>query len=519
MSTSRPVENRVALDNDVSLSRSCIWRISRDFYGERGLRAWTQDRIPEYITNNPLIAEVYARVVLGFMEDCELLGDARDLPPLKVLELGAGSGKFAYLFLRHIQSLLSARGLGFERLRYCMTYSSKTLVHSWSANNKLREFEEIGVLCFDHFQAGEPIQSSFLTASGSPLVVIANYVFDSLPSDAFWMKDGELFELTVTVTGDAGNPQQSAHSNLQISWQNAAVSRPHYADPVRNDILEAYRSRLSAATVLFPSHSLDVLEQLSGLADGKMLVMAADKGYAYEDQLLLCQGPPAFEAHASGCFSTMVNFDAIGKYFQVVGGEALLPDKHASGLNICAFLHGRPDNGFVATRAAYELMQTGFGPDDLFALLAWLHPHMEEMSVRQILSVLRLTRWDTTALVRLFPILSRQLGTVLAERYDLRKAIARIWANHFPLAQQDNELAFYCAMVLLELRFFKEALSMFQMSQQIFRPSAATSYNLALCHQALGQQAEALTCLTEAVKLDPQFEPARQLRAKLESEM
>ena len=102
----------------------------------------------------------------------------------------------------------------------------------------------------------------------------------------------------------------------------------------------------------------------------------------------------------------------------------------------------------------------------------------------QALALLRLTRWDTTALLRLFPVIARQLRTVTGERNDLRNAVLSTWANHYPLSPAENVLAFNCGVILLELRFFAEALPLFQASEQALGRSAATSYNLGLC--ALG---------------------------------
>src|SRR5258708_37092794 len=99
----------------------------------------------------------------------------------------------------------------------------------------------------------------------------------------------------------------------------------------------------------------------------------------------------------------MVNFDAIGKYFEIIGGQALVPDKHSASLNICAFLQGRPGDQFTATKTAYQDAQATFGPDDLFTLLGWLNAHMEERSVRHILPTLRLPRRDSTTLAVLIP--------------------------------------------------------------------------------------------------------------------
>src|SRR5437016_3470552 len=90
------------LESGISLSRSVIWELQRQFYVQRGLKAWTEDMIPQFITNNPFIAEIYARIVAGFLFDCiKLEGDGLQSPspqnPLRILELGAGPGKFSYL--------------------------------------------------------------------------------------------------------------------------------------------------------------------------------------------------------------------------------------------------------------------------------------------------------------------------------------------------------------------------------------------------------------------------------------
>jgi Tfp pilus assembly protein PilF len=60
---------------------------------------------------------------------------------------------------------------------------------------------------------------------------------------------------------------------------------------------------------------------------------------------------------------------------------------------------------------------------------------------------------------------------------------------------------------------------MFKISEKILAPSAATSYNLGLCAQGLGRTSEALQYMIGATELDPNFEPARQSRQKLEAQI
>lgn len=525
---------RVLLESDVPVSRSLIWGLQRDFYAQRGLKSWTADMVPQFITNNPFIAEIYARIVFGFICDCidpEEENSRRPSVqnPLRILELGAGVGKFAFLFLRHLEALLQSRNISLSTVRYCMTDCSDSLVQTWRAHKCFSDFLERGILQFELLDTSCEIAPRFLGVDPSqsseqaygPLVVIANYVFDSLPNDAFVIEGGQIFErlqTTAAACQDSGKTLPMDLSRLKFSYRDVEITSDHYPDPAWNGILDLYRRRLPAATVLFPSQVLTILHAISKFTNGTMLVLASDKGYVAEDGLLQSQGATTLEFHATNCFSQMVNFDAIAKYFEATGGVALLPDKHSSSLNLCAFLKGPTGARFLATKTSYQEARSNIGPDDLFALLGWLNPHMEEMSVPQILALLRFSRWDPTTLVRLFPVLARQIRTVSAERHDLRNAVMLTWANHFPTTPDENILAFYCGVILLELRFYEEAFSMLKRSQDLVGRSAATSYNLGLCSLGLGRSSEALALIVEACQLDPAFEPAQLLRRKLEDE-
>jgi len=80
----------------------------------------------------------------------------------------------------------------------------------------------------------------------------------------------------------------------------------------------------------------------------------------------------------------MVNFDAIGRYFEAIGGRALLPGKYSASVDICAFLQGLKEDQFNLTTTAYQETQSAFGPDELFALLGWLDPLTPDLVLREI---------------------------------------------------------------------------------------------------------------------------------------
>lgn len=509
------------LESDVPLSASIIWSLQQDYYAQRGVKAWTEDLVPSFITSNPFIAEIYAQIIAAFLDDC--IRHARDNAssistenPLRILELGAGTGKFSHLFLRHIVHLLDKKGLSPKIISYCMSDCSEGLLEEWRGNHKLAEFVSAGILEFHLLRAGEEQQRQKIKG---PLVVIGNYVFDSLPQDAFTISAGRISEALITTTRATEESDVHSFSNLQFSFKNIPVLPDRYRQKTWNTILEQYGAQVPHATVLFPVAALNLVQQLGDLCDGDMLMLAADKGILREDYLPLLQGMPAFEFHAGNrCFSQLVNFDAIAKYFIAQGGEALLPEKHFSNLSVCAFLAGRSGDKCATTRRVYEQTIATFGPDDLFALMSWLNAHLDEVSIAQALALLRLTRWDTTAFFQLFPALARQARNAAVERHDLRDAIQKVWINHYPVTRDENVLAFNCGVLLLELRFFADALDMFKASEQVFGGSVATSYNLGLCYMGLGNPLEALLYMQEACEQDPSFGPAQAALIKLKSE-
>lgn len=505
------------LERDVPFSQSIIWQMQRDFYAKHGIKAWTEDLVPSYITSNPMIAEIYTAIVSGFLSDC--LGQKNTVhapltpeTPLRIVELGAGSGKFACLFLRKLTAWLRDRKLEPRLVRYVITDCAEEVLNAWRSNQYLREFSDQGILDFRLLRAEEEHVTDLKEKNqAGPLMVIANYVFDSLPQDAFAISKGEIAEMLVTTSGNGETINAGA-----LSFKTVPMRPVRYADPSWNRILEHYKENIPEATILLPCVALQMLEQVGRLSDGRMLVLAADKGFAYEDELAFSRGAPSLEFHSGNCFSQQVNFDAIGKYFSAKGGRALLPEKHFSSLSICGFLQGDTD-AFSATAAAYHSAQTQMGPDDLFTLLAWLNPHMEEMNVAQILAMLRLSRWDPTALLRVFPVLARQLGRAGAERNDLHEAVMRVWENRFPVTAADHALGFDCGVILLELRFHADALEMFKQSEIMLGRSAPTSYNLGLCAAGLGRSADARQYIKEALDQDAAFEPALSALKKLEA--
>lgn len=50
-------------------SEAPIWKVQREYYEEKGAKAWNNDQVPQYITSNPMIAAAYVEMIFGFLQD------------------------------------------------------------------------------------------------------------------------------------------------------------------------------------------------------------------------------------------------------------------------------------------------------------------------------------------------------------------------------------------------------------------------------------------------------------------
>jgi len=136
------------------------------------------------------------------------MGSSCRLPIQQTIELLSSS---SWCFAQ--RDVMRAKGIALDTVRYCITDCSENLLRAWRTNSYLAEFAECGMLEFDLLQAGEEIKSRFVSGHGpgtseptsAPLVLIANYVFDSLPQDAFVIQQGQIFEALVTTMTPSGS--------------------------------------------------------------------------------------------------------------------------------------------------------------------------------------------------------------------------------------------------------------------------------------------------------------------------
>jgi len=510
------------LETNKRLSESLLWRLQRNYFERQGIEAWRSGAVPHHITSSPFIADAYAKVVMGFLRDWKL--DRR--APIYIVELGSGSGRFAYAFLKKFLTLYSNSVLKEIPVKYVMTDFTKGNLEYWRTHPSLLPFMSEGSLdlaCFDlerdvRFELLNSGETLSTTTLRNPLIVISNYVFDSTPQDAFLAAEEKLCEILVSLRtpekeSDTDDPE--ILSRIEISARENPIDEVYYDDPQWNRILLDYKQRFSDTAFLFPTAALHCLKNLHRLSRGRMLLLSGDRGFNHDDALQTVSRIPAFALH--GSFSMMVDYQIIGEYCALLGGQVLHPSRGTRNLNVSAFMFGDLPGGFSETRQAYVEAIEKFGPDDFFTLKEGIARIYDAFTLDQILAFLRLSCWDYKRFWDCLPGLKQHLPDMTDfQKQQLHETIIETWNCYLPIGEE-SDLAFELGTLLVEMGFYAEALEFLQRSVDLYGIAAGTAYNMSVCYSSLGRTEPALAAVDQALILDPDFALAQTLLAELES--
>jgi len=523
------------LETNQRLSKSLLWQFQRNYFERQGIEAWRSGTVPHHITSSPFIVDAYARVVMGFLRDWSVLKHSDDASsnapldhrqPVYIVELGSGSGRFAYSFLKKFFGLYRSSVLKEIPVKYVMTDFTKSNLEYWRMHPWLRPFIKEGSLDFARFDLESDVQFELLDSGEilsnatlrNPLLVISNYVFDSTRQDAFLAADENLFEIQVSLTTpqtEIDTTDPGILSRVEISAHENPINGNYYDDPKWNRILRDYKQRLTDTAFLFPTSALQCIQNLHDLSRGRMLLLSGDRGYSHDEALKLGRGMPTFAFH--GSFSMMVDYQIIGEYCRHLGGQVLHPAGPSESLNISAFMFGDLHTDFIETRQAYAEAIERFGPDDFFTLKEGIAQIYDALSLDEILAFLKLSCWDYKRLHECLPAIKKQIpGITDLQKQHLHETIVKVWDSYLPIGEE-SDLAFELGTLLLEMGFQAEALEFLQRSVDLHGIAPGTAYNIAVCHYGLGQMDQALDYVNQALGLDHKFTEAKTLRRELQA--
>lgn len=538
-----PKEVIYNIQDPIRFSQSHVWRLMSEYYARTGVDAWTTYKVPYFITCNAYIARTYALMIQEFVRDLA--------ERVYIIELGAGSGKLGFHMLRALSELPD---LDLERITYVMTDFADKNIEFWRQHPGLAPHVESGLLDFAKFDMYRDegvtlINGGRAIEKNANVVLVANYVVDSMAADAFRITDGALQESKVAIRSktnenDAMDPTML--TRMINDWAFEPVSSTstcaYYADKkepcasILDDILGWYQrqfeSSILEAHVIMPIAFIRMLER--AFADTRRLwTIVGDKGFTDEHAFTLT-GAPHLALHES--FSIMANLHAIGAYFQKTGGCYLHNPQAEAGIKVSCFMRetrAMPapletniddvNAALLAAQpkalvAAFNQHVVDFGPTDFYASQRAIALN-KEITAEGALTLVKLSNYDPDTFFNVKEVIIEQL-TVIGKnlRQDVYRALGRIADNYYRL-NRDRDLMFEYGRLFFKTREFAKALTFYEQSIKTMGEHNVTMFNVALCYKEMGDKDKAMEYLKRSVKLDPTYDRAKALLIQMHAEI
>jgi hypothetical protein len=495
-------------------SQAPIWELQRKYFEEQGIKAWQNEEVPQYISSNPIMAKAYAEIIYGFLRDRARLGFLKET--VNILELGAGSGRLAYHILNTLHELQEFAGIEIPSYRYIMSDLPVKNMQYWRRHSGLSHYVRQGRLDFTKFDA-EHDTELHLTESGvhirpgdlrQPLLLVANYFFDSIPQELLYVDEAKIYECGISFQlpdGAVETGPAAVLSSLTPEYHYRRADEYEKPSYPFYDLLQIYRQRLEDSHFLFPFIGLRCLQRLRELSREGFALISADKGDHRLEHWEFREAPKLIH---HGSFSLTANYHAFQYVFEQEGAESWFPVHHYNHINVGCILMLEHPGSYADTRLAYRRFVEHFGPDDFFSLKMWLLEHVGGMKLDEFLSFWRLSGYDA----QLFLQSSKRIMDLLPdsdeeEMQDIRRGIHLMWEGYYAM-EEKQDLAFEAGMLLYSMELFEDALVFFEHSLQAYEAQTAVLYNMAICHYELGVDAQAEDYAKQTLLMEPDHEGA-----------
>jgi SAM-dependent MidA family methyltransferase len=318
------------IEQDVRLSRSILWDLQRQFYLENGINFWRERA--SFTSASTVVVSACVDLLLTYLK--ERVPHLNSDEPIYLLELGTGSGCFAYRFLKSFvpQKQLIPELANLD-VRYVMTDFIPEIVEIWQRNSYLKTFvenRELDFAVFDPSTEQAVMTSCFEWTLDAPAfvnapIIIANALFDTIGVDGFRCENGVAREITVSVEADPTAPLASLISNTLLLHQKVGepIRLPYYENQEFDQLLMQYADTLKNGTLSLPIGALEIIDNLRRMTNNSFAMLCCSRGFTD-----LSYAEKSESLHYED-LSFPLNFDALKKYFANCGGELLTPIEDA----------------------------------------------------------------------------------------------------------------------------------------------------------------------------------------------
>jgi len=521
--------------------------------------------------------------------------------PVTIVEVGAGTGRLAFLVLRELMEAAerwpaalcapttpSAPGVAPVRapFRWVLTDIAEESTAYWRGHEALAPYFDAGLASAAVFDAEHDsrlvlVGSGTVLEAGSlanPMVIVSNYIFDTLRQDAFRVVEGQLQEALATLYSSrpedapavaAGAPPHDLIRHLRVGWSYRPVTPADAfpADPHLQTALAVLAARLPNSSHNIPVGGIDAVNRLLPLARGRGMLLAGDKAYNHAEELVGVRDP---HVAVHGSFSFMVNFHALRVYALARGGFALQTPL-VDGFKCSAFMFGLRHDGAAAAAggpsssaaaaaaaaaaapaaaaAAVPLVPAAevmalvdvavtdaalaypellcawadcmdtFGPDNFAALQRCVRDELPRPSLKTALATLRMSCWDADVFYKFKAVFIEGTPAAPAKlQADIARDAQAVGARYFPL-QASKDVSFELGRVHMGLRAYRNAIALFHASMRQCGEHHVTWYNIGICHWYLDEWTESQITFNTALTLRPDYTDAASWRDRVDAKI
>jgi SAM-dependent MidA family methyltransferase len=507
------------IQSETLFSESLIWKLNRDFYQESGISAFSDGIVPHHMTSSSFVGKTYAELIFAFLKDLAMKGETTEV--VYILELGAGHGRLAYHTLKHLQKLLDSTNENLPGYCYVLSDIVEENLAFFMDHPQLKQYLGEGLLDIAYFDAVQSEKLHLRYADKSittqslthPLVAVANYFFDSLPNELYFIEDGIISACSVAINSindPEGMDTTWLIENMDFTYSKSTTQVPESQEGIQNEILEDYGNQLSGTYMFYPEKAMLCLRHLKNLSRAGLVLLTMDKGFHELHQLKDNKEP---EVITHGSFSLWVNYHALSAYCTKQGGKVLFPSSSNFHLEIGCLLFLPDAESYVQVDAAYQQFVNNFGPDDFDSIKQMAYFNVASLDLMQLIALYRLSCYDSTFFIHLLPRLKQVKQSIsLIERNRLAQTLDEIWGMYFSISEP-FDLPFEIGAIFFDLGYYNKALVYFQHSVDLFGEKADIFYNQALCHYHLRNDEVFYRVLNEGKIAFPDFESFSNLEA------
>lgn len=496
------------IEGSTRLLDSKLWELQRRYFTTMGIKAW-EDDVPFYVSNNAFIGHQYAELIYECIKD--LKNNNKLGKTVTILELGCGTGKFGYYFIKSILSMLN-HGLSDVSIRYVMSDVSDKNVDFCHNNPSLKPFIDDGKIDFAIFNAEtdkdfklQIENKNYSECQQGPLIIIANYIFDCLRHDYLKWDDEKYLGLKVALKSrfkDFDQKEVRYLKDLRIYSDFEPIDiEDAYTDQNLIQILNKNKSDLmdKKAIMPIPLATFEFFHNIKALTNDNAILLLGDKGVSLLETF--SQLNDRYQMTFEGCYTFLLNYYLLAQYIKQMGGDSLLTEKN-NEFQVCLYSFGHPFNEMPNTHHIFNEQLDALGPQEYVSLVDQAYQNSYRYSAKAIISFLRLSHWDPDMFAVVF---DKLLDTIKSfSEYDLVNIeldIKKIENNiyHLDIGHNVNNLL---GMLYQELEQEDKAIYFYERALTIFENQEAPFHNLGLVYEVKKDKAKAIEYYEKAFKVN-----------------